>query len=143
MLGRTVQPDSCGWRPTKNNGLILGEKNKISGTAVCDADLEESGCNVRELPPPPPSCIPTPGVVQTSSTTDPDQQFASASGAHLQNVFTSSESGTVFTGAGTRFAAACAVTFCFFFNPSPSFCTGIWLRPVLFHACAPAPLSTS
>lgn len=125
MLGQTIQPDSCGRRPTENNGLILGVKNKISGTAVCDADREESGCNVRELPPPPPppppGCIPTPGVVQTSSTADPDQQLASASGAHLQNVFTSSESGTVFTGAGTRFVAACAVTFFFlpFFSALP------------------------
>lgn len=46
-----------------------------------------------------------------SNTLHHSPKPTSASGAHLQNVFTSSESGTVFAGAGTRFAAACAVTF--------------------------------
>lgn len=66
-FGWTIQSHSCGRTPTENNDLILGEKNKISGPAVCAADRDESGCNVRKLPPPP-SCVPTPSVVQTSST---------------------------------------------------------------------------
>lgn len=49
------------------------------------------------------------------------EQFVSASGAHLQSVFTRSESGTVFTGARTRFAVWCAVLLWLFFFS----CTGI------------------
>lgn len=54
-------------------------------------------------------------ILHHSST----EQFASASGAHLQSVFTSSESGTVFTGARTRCTVWCAVLlWLFFFFPS-------------------------
>lgn len=144
----SIVPDSCGPRWTENNGLILGPKNKISGTAVCDNKREKR----RELMQREGAAAAAAAAVAAGQMHPRarcysnilhhswTELFASASGAHLQSVFTTSESGTVFTGARTRFTVWCAVLLrLFFFSLAPAF----WLRPALFHASAPASPSAS
>lgn len=90
-----------------NLNPILGWKNKISSTVVCPF---ENNWDAQMTPNA--QCY---SNVLHHSWID---YFMSASGAHLQCMFTSTESGTVFTGAGTS-TFYCLVSWDFFL------CTGI------------------